>query len=396
MAQPLLFSDIIIERQNREAGADQLARDNARADRQVALRAREQTFREDQLNFKNQLERDAFKTSMMGGLAQLLAQADPAARPEMLSTFVQMPIFGSLAEEEDIQGINDHFLPILDDTEKLGMLAGVLGSPVQAPQYGNPQAMVDPMTGQEVFGRFGDDGSVNFIEGAVPRPRDGQVVSVGPDGGVTVGPASAVGSMQNPTRREIEGDMAGDLDVLSRLNQIGEMFDPSFLTIGERWNMATTAMKDRMGYEISPEDSLRFGEFNRFKAEAGELMASVVNQLAGAAVSESEAARILRFLPDSGDGLFDGDGPQQFRDKLDRYKRSVTYAIARDQWLLNNGLPTNEESWSRYSLDSMETVMNRRHAELVSELTAQFPDRSGAEIQQQADLLTRREFGLQQ
>jgi hypothetical protein len=80
---------------------------------------------------------------------------------------------------------------------------------------------------------------------------------------------------------------------------------------------------------LSESEKRQIADFASFKASAFENASMILNQLSGAAISESEAARLMQFLPNAGTGAFDGDDPITFKRKLDEFDSKIRSSLER-------------------------------------------------------------------
>ena len=247
--------------------------------------------------------------------------------------------------------------------------------------------------GQPVFFQASDQGNVRQLPGVVPIPAAGERIDVGPDGGISITRGgSALGTS---TANKVQTQILEDSEILAKTRNVLTTFKPEYQTLEARFDAAVLSGKAKLDPNSLSEPQKAFlGEFADYKANAAQLQSQVINQLAGAAVSESEAKRINGFLIDPGAGLFDGDDPITAEAKLKRYDRNVTSAIARKNWFLRNGLEANESNWNKYTLADMPDIIKQRHQEIVAELSRQNPDMTAAEITQNALQIGKREFGL--
>lgn len=250
--------------------------------------------------------------------------------------------------------------------------------------------------GQPALAQFGDQGSARIIPDLKPTPSKGETIEIDPETGAVrisrgVTPASP---LSNSAATETQKDIMSDSELLASTRNVISTFKPEYQTVEARWDAMITSGKAKLGGDIAPADEMALRDFSDYKANAANLQSRVINQLAGAAVSESEAKRINGFLIDPGTGLFDGDDPITAEAKLKRYERNIEWAIARKQWFLRNGIEANESNWNKHSLGDMPKIIRERHGEIVQELSAQNPEMSAGDIQKMAIEKGKREFGL--
>lgn len=196
------------------------------------------------------------------------------------------------------------------------------------------------------------------------------------------------------TESAVQGEINTLLDQQARVARIGEYWRPEFQQLGSRLAAGWSAGMERLGFELDPEQQQQLAEFTQSKAAALADLNRTLQELSGAAVTESEATRFQGELPSPGTGIFDGDSPTQFQAKLWARQRDLRLALARKVHLLKNGIEHNiaGNNTGGISLDDMPGIIDARGAEIEAELVAQGVPAEQAEAQAAEQL--RREFGL--
>ena len=279
----------------------------------------------------------------------------------------------------------------------LGVTEEDLADPAALEKWSAATKEVIGPDGKPAVAQFSDQGGSRIIPGVTPAPKSGETIEFGKDGTVKItrgGAGGSKGPLTSSSTSKLQGEIIADSELLAMTRNVLGTFRPEFQTVATRFDAAITGGKSKFGMDISPEDKKVFEDFVDYKANAANLQSKVINQLAGAAVSVSEAERINGFLIDPGTGLFDGGSPLEAEGKLRRYERNVSWAIARKQWFLKNGIEANEDNWNKHTLGDMPGIMKARHSELITEIGRQNPDKTGTEIEQMAIEAGKREFGL--
>jgi hypothetical protein len=169
------------------------------------------------------------------------------------------------------------------------------------------------------------------------------------------------------TRSKVEGDVLDTQGVMSSLSSITSGFKPEYQTIGTRLGMGWKALKAAFSNNaLSQSDAQELQDFATYRADAAQNLSAIIKQLAGSAVSDGEAARILSFIPNAGTGVFDGDDPVTFKSKMDAAVRRTKLALARQQYALAHGI-TLDQLPTQIPLESMPGVMSQRFAQLQTE-----------------------------
>ena len=229
--------------------------------------------------------------------------------------------------------------------------------------------MGKPPSGLDV--RFGEGGTVKSI-------------TTGRTGG-------AGGDLSAKTTGSIEQKLFEAQEGLARLDQVRAAFKPEYQTFETRADMKWTALMEKAGRDISEEDKQQLTEFSDYKRESIDNINRYIKEITGAQMSEPEAERIRKGMPDPGEGVFDGDSPTEFRAKMDSTIRSLRLATARYVWALRNGLdPVN----SGQSLEGIQKIMRSRMEEIADEIRTSNPDMAPEMVDRLLRQRLGAEFGL--
>jgi len=164
------------------------------------------------------------------------------------------------------------------------------------------------------------------------------------------------------TRKDVEAALVASGERLALYNQIDAQFRPEFLQPKFRIAQSWSAIKDRAGVGLNPQDRQTLSDFSQFKQNALTNINKTIKDITGAAMSEGEAVRIRSTLPDPGQGLFDGDSPVEFESKMNEALRQLKLVEARNSYILRRGL-----SFKDVSLSDMPKLINDRAAELAKQ-----------------------------
>jgi len=192
------------------------------------------------------------------------------------------------------------------------------------------------------------------------KTKPGQGFSVTTPDGTVVNYGSG-GAVTNKTQGEAENRMLEAGDTIAAVTNIRGQFRPEFQQIGTRGQMKVLALKDRAG-TLNDDERTKLAEYSTYRAEAGQLMSGMLNQLFGAAISEQEMKRGESFLPNTGTGLFDGDSPTEMDSKLKRYEDFTRKALMKAAYIQRNGLTVDQ-----VSIDQMPDLMRKRGDEISKE-----------------------------
>lgn len=224
------------------------------------------------------------------------------------------------------------------------------------------------------------------------KPPSGTNLTVGPDGTVQLTQGRNVGGMTKPLTNKTQEDVLAKTATLDRLEELGNTLDPKFLTFSSKLGNSWTAVKEKFQLgEISPAEEKDLQEFTAFKSDALNNLNLYIKDITGAAMSEAEAGRIRKAMPDPGEGLFDGDSPTEFMAKYNKSINTLKVARARQQYALKNG-----QNWENISLASMKDILKQEQNRFYQEAgwRDDLPDNQKEQIVQQVKTRLRDEYGF--
>lgn len=174
-----------------------------------------------------------------------------------------------------------------------------------------------------------------------------------------------------------------------RLSAIEKQFKPEYQQYAPRLSAGWASLKEKMGVDIAPEDKQFLAEFSAYKRNAINSLNEYIKSITGAAMSEAEAARILRGMPNPGQGMFDGDSPTEFKAKLDDAIKQTRMAEARLVYIKRKGLQIGD-----VPLDQMPSLMNQRGRELEGLIKKQNSKLTDGDVRKLVKRNLAQEFGL--
>jgi hypothetical protein len=149
---------------------------------------------------------------------------------------------------------------------------------------------------------------------------------------------------------------------LSMYNQIESQFRPEYLQPKFKAGQAWSAIKEKSGANLDPNEKQALAQFSQFKQNTLNNLSQTIKALTGASMGVQEAARIEAGLPSAGQGIFDGDSPTEFKAKLDNTMRELRLVEARNAYIIRRGL-----SFKDVPLDNVPKLINDRAAELAKQ-----------------------------
>lgn len=208
-------------------------------------------------------------------------------------------------------------------------------------------------------------------------------------------------TMGQPAKNTLEEKSINTMELLSRLDQIGKQYNEEYLRagtqVGQWWNeMRSKFQKDA----LTPEQKDDLVKATAFRATALDNVNQYIKEITGAAMTIAEAERILKTQPNPGmgvmNGIWDADGPDVFKAKLDNMVNKSRLALVRYNYLRRNGFNGSvEEAAKELSLEGMEKVVNRRASEIRQNLLRQNPKFKDADVMPIVRREMKKEFGLE-
>lgn len=211
------------------------------------------------------------------------------------------------------------------------------------------------------------------------------------DAGKMMGEFAQQGMPGKEARNEIEKRLFAATEQKARLSAIRQTFKPEWQTLDEQLKQYGISWIDSIGPlrdRIPPEQRQRHAEYTRYRQEAFMNMNQYIKDMTGAAMSEMEANRLRKGIPDP-----ERDGPTAFQTKMEQSSAQADLAMARHTYLLRKGFQGNP--WeSGVSLERMQNIINERGAQIEKIMRQQNPQAPPQAIQRETFRLVKQEFGI--
>jgi len=234
------------------------------------------------------------------------------------------------------------------------------------------------------------------------QPEDQFQVQVDRDGNVSFskGGQPAGIPLTKPSQTDVEKKIFDIDGSLSRLKEITASYKPEFQTIGTRWSNLLSAGKEKWGIAIPEEDKRALQEFSNYRKSAISNFNIEIKAASGSTVTEQEAGRVLKGLPNPGTGLFDGDSPSEFEAALKQSYKLYAKSKARLMWYRAKGIGDEGvkglvKSNKVVSLDEMDAIINNRAAQIEKELKLRQPDLPPEALNTTVKRMLQSEFGIE-
>ena len=189
-------------------------------------------------------------------------------------------------------------------------------------------------------------------------------------------------SLQKKTLGNVEDKILSAQASLGRLNRLSSEFDKSFVNIPGRLKATSLKVKDMLNLDLTPEETKWFDKFNTFQSDAYENINLYIKEITGAQMSELEANRLRRTLPDP-----ENMSPQTFMSKLKAVLRRAKEATARYNWVKRHGRILKDRNGNaKEFLDSkgksveLNDIVDIRGAEIQKNIEIANPQLNKSEI----------------
>jgi len=229
------------------------------------------------------------------------------------------------------------------------------------------------------------DGKVINLPNNVAPPEGSVPYSTGMDIEVTeggthirTGVSPTGGGMQRKTAGTLEDKVLNTVEGIQRLDQIAQAYRPEYQELGTRWKTFTSKWKEKLrgtpvekwvNLGLEPDDKVLLENYTAFRRDAIDNINRHIKEITGAQMSEKEASRIRKGMPDPGEGLLDGDSPTEFEAKWKSSATALRMAQARYVYLLKTGM--NEKAIKNLaktnmlpSLTNMKGIINQKAEEI--------------------------------
>lgn len=185
------------------------------------------------------------------------------------------------------------------------------------------------------------------------RERRNQGLSVTLPDGTEISSGGQPFALPKTTQSKLGDDYTASISGLQRLQTIVGSFDPQFLTYGGKFKGVWSGIKAKAPEvfgSLAPEDQQYLQRYTSWSADTLDNLNRYIKEITGAAMSESEAARIQASVPNP------DDDPVSFQTKLQSTMKRLSLVAARSAYLLSNPA----QSIGDISLDRMQAIITDR------------------------------------
>lgn len=213
-----------------------------------------------------------------------------------------------------------------------------------------------------------------------------------------------VSSLGETARNKLQDQQLGAIDNLERFRRVAKLYRPEFQTIESQLAIMGASLADRsdtLRRMLSPEQLQLVQDYSRYRQAAAETTNWYIKIVTGAQMSEAEAKRLMKAVPD-----IENDSPSQFEGKLLEGIRQQRLALYRYNYLTKTGVTDLAQNLKQAdesgrlpdgrmipTLDGMETQMRRRRDELRAIYQGRMPNADLQRIDAEVRRQMRQEYG---
>lgn len=192
----------------------------------------------------------------------------------------------------------------------------------------------------------------------------------------------------------VDEDLIGMTRSLMQLDTIANQMKPEFQRFQDKAGFVGLKVKDST-VGLTNKEKQDLTEYSTYRRNAYNTLNEYIKTITGAAMSEAEANRIRKSMPDPGDGLFGGDSPTEFKAKLDDAIKSTKMSVARLAYIKRNGMSLEDGRGNAVvPLDRMPQLINERGKALEGEIKTAQPGLDVKGVQKEVRRRLGVEFGL--
>ena len=233
----------------------------------------------------------------------------------------------------------------------------------------------------------------------------GMKITTNPDGTTTIemNAMQDGGSVAAPTKAKIEKDLLGANAQYASMVKVRKLFKPEYQMLGTRWKTFESKWKEKLqdtplnkfiDTDLNDKDRKLLTDYSEYRREAIGNLNAYIKDVTGAQMSEKEAKRLMKAVPNPGMGLFDGDSPTEFKAKMDGVMDNLDRSIARYNYVLKNGLSKDALTNDTMSLESMDKIIQDRAKEIQKSIKSENTSFADDLISTMVTKQIQEEFGL--
>ena len=199
-------------------------------------------------------------------------------------------------------------------------------------------------------------------------------------------------NLSKEARNELDKKELNTTESLARLGNIADTYKPEFLTWKTQAAQGAYWLKGKITGKLTPEQAASRQGYETFKSDTLTNLNQYIKEITGAAMTESEAKRIIGTMPNM------EDDPAGFEAKLNNVRKNSALAIARYRYMRENNF--KGQPWdvgraeSVMPIQKMEQTIRERAAQHYKEIKGAAPNAGDAEVYGAVKARIAREFGI--
>ena len=139
-----------------------------------------------------------------------------------------------------------------------------------------------------------------------------------------------------PTKKttdDLQKGLVSSNENLARIENAADMFDPDYLTYQTKIEQSALKVAEKAGVDIGETGREKITKVSKFKRNAIENLNLYIKEITGAQMSEAEADRLRKAVPDA-----ENDSPTEFKAKMDDAIMQLRKKQGRYAYALENGI----------------------------------------------------------
>ena len=117
-------------------------------------------------------------------------------------------------------------------------------------------------------------------------------------------------NIEKSTKGQIEKKLLQSLESLGRMDEIVKEFKPQYLTIGDKVETTLLGWQEKVGMTLDPAQKKALADRATFFQKTFDSVNRAIRDMTGAQMSEGEADRLMRGMPNQ------DDAPTEFMAKM--------------------------------------------------------------------------------
>lgn len=206
-------------------------------------------------------------------------------------------------------------------------------------EYGAPYQAIDE-SGKPSYFQVNKTGGTRRIEGYAPIPKKGTSLTTDPlTGQIIFEQGGWDGGLTQPVATQVQKDLIGLQDSLSKLDQVANDYQGKYLTYYGQARGVKGSFLGKLTGESGDKDFIK-GK-TKFANQVEQLFNQYRKEITGAAASVQELDRLRKSL------LNTDQSPEEFEASYEQFRELVERSIIAKETLLQQGFKTGSKDFGR-------------------------------------------------